>query len=118
VVGFAIHNATEGFGIAAPLVGQQVSWARLLLLGLTASAPLALGAALGGVGVSPAAELLCLSVATGSLVYVARELQRLRVHKLGIVATITALACGFLLGLVAEIVASAVLARGGSSFGG
>ena len=36
VIGFALHNATEGFGIVAPLSGEPVkpSWRFLLLLGL------------------------------------------------------------------------------------
>jgi hypothetical protein len=40
IVGFGLHNATEGFGIVAPLSGEPVrpSWRFLLLLGLIGAA--------------------------------------------------------------------------------
>src|SRR5258708_19927320 len=46
VIGFGAHNATEGFGIVAPLAaaGQRPSWAQLGLLGLIGGRPPALGA--------------------------------------------------------------------------
>ena len=106
VVGFALHNATEGFGIAAPLAGQEVSWGRLLLLGLIGGGPTVVGAIVGGVWVNPFVELLFLSLAVGSLVYVTRELFRLRFATLGTVAAMTALSAGFLLGFGTELVAN------------
>lgn len=111
LLGFALHNATEGFGIAGILVGREVSWWRLAVLGMIASLPTVVGAGLGGMWVNTSVELLCLSLATGSLVYVARELLRLRSHALGGVAGMTAITAGFLLGLAAELVAAATLAR-------
>ncbi len=113
LLGFALHNATEGFGIAGVLVGREVSWSRLVALGLVASLPTIIGAGLGGVWVNTSIELLCLSLATGSLVYVARELLRLRFQSLGIVAGVTAITFGFLLGLIAELVVSAAYTRSG-----
>ena len=104
VVGFALHNATEGFGIAAPLAGQEVSWLRLFWLGLIGGGPTALGAVIGGVWVNPFVELLFLSLAVGSLVYVTRELLRLRFASLGTVAAMTALAAGLLIGFGTELV--------------
>jgi ZIP family zinc transporter len=104
LLGFALHNATEGFGIAGVIVGRKVSWLRLGALGLIASLPTVVGAGLGGVWVNTNIELLCLSLATGSLLFVARELLRLRFQSLGIVASVTAIASGFLLGLAAELV--------------
>lgn len=104
VVGFALHNATEGFGIVAPLAGQQVGWRRLFWLGLIAGGPTALGAVIGGVWVNPFVELLFLSLAVGSLVYVTRELFRLRFTALGTAAAMTALLAGFLLGFGTELV--------------
>lgn len=104
VVGFALHNATEGFGIAAPLAGREVGWGRLLLLGLVAGGPTVLGSVIGGIWVNPFVELLFLSLAVGSLVYVTRELLRIRFNSLGTVPAMTALACGLLLGFGTELV--------------
>ena len=48
VVGFAIHNTTEGFAIVAPLAARaQPSLRRLVALGLIAGAPAILGAVIG-----------------------------------------------------------------------
>lgn len=106
VIGFALHNATEGFGIAGPLAGTEVSWGRLLWLGLIGGAPTAIGAVFGGVWVNRSIELLFLSLAMGSLIYVTRELFRLRFATLGAVAAMTALTFGFFLGFGTELVAS------------
>jgi ZIP family zinc transporter len=104
VVGFALHNATEGFGIAGPLVGRDISWTRLLVLGLIGGVPTAIGSFVGGIWVNPSLELLFLSVAVGSLVYVTRELFRLRFPQLGAVGATAALAFGFFLGFGTELV--------------
>lgn len=104
VVGFALHNATEGFGIAGPLVGRDISWARLLVLGLIGGGPTVIGSFVGGVWVNPFLELLFLSVAVGSLVYVTRELFRLRFPELGAVGATSALAFGLFLGFGTELV--------------
>lgn len=104
VIGFALHNATEGFGIAGPLAGLPVSWGRLLALGLIGGGPTALGAAVGGVWVNPAVGLLFLSLATGSLIYVTRELFRLDFSLLGGVGVTTALTVGLLLGFGTDLV--------------
>src|SRR6185295_5579931 len=47
-IGFALHNATEGFGIAAPLAGYSPSWGYLTLLGLIGGLPTLIGAVVGG----------------------------------------------------------------------
>jgi len=105
VIGFALHNATEGFGIAGPLVGLDVSWGRLFLLGLIGGGPTAVGAALGGVWVNPLIELFFLSMATGSLIYVTRELFRIRFKTLGAVGAMAAIAVGVFIGFGTELVA-------------
>lgn len=103
VIGFALHNATEGFGIAAPLVGQEVSWARLLSLGLIGGAPTAFGAVLGGVFVNENLELAFLSLAVGSLIYVTRELFKLRFQSLPTTLAMSAVTFGLLLGIGTEL---------------
>lgn len=114
VVGFALHNATEGFGIAGPLVGHKVSWARLIWLGLIGGAPTALGSFVGGIWVNPTIELLFLSVAVGSLVYVTRELFRLRFATLGAVGATAALSFGVFLGFGTELVVGIAQSRAAS----
>ncbi|MDO8730434.1 MAG: ZIP family metal transporter, partial [Candidatus Omnitrophota bacterium] len=76
-IGFALHNATEGFGIAAPLSGHRASWGFLGLCGLIAGGPTFLGAALGSAWVSKPAEIFCLALAAGSILYIIGELLHL-----------------------------------------
>jgi zinc transporter, ZIP family len=103
VLGFALHNATEGFGIAAPLAGTDVSWSKLIGLGLIGGAPTALGSALGGSFVNTNFELFILSLAVGSLIYVTRELLRLRFASLSTSKGMLALTIGLVVGIATEI---------------
>ncbi len=103
VLGFALHNATEGFGIAAPLAGTDVSWSKLFSLGLIGGAPTALGSVLGGSFVNTNFELFILSLAVGSLIYVTRELLRLRFASLSTSKGMLALTVGLLVGIATEI---------------
>src|SRR6266542_1569917 len=111
VIGFALHNATEGFGIAGPLVGTKVSWGRILWLGVIGGGPPVLGAVIGGVWVSPSVELLFLSLAMGSLIYVSRELFRIRFQSVGAVAAMTAVAVGIFIGFGTELIAEVAQSR-------
>jgi zinc transporter, ZIP family len=43
IVGFGLHNATEGFGIVGPLRGVRPSWGWLGLAGLLGGGPTLLG---------------------------------------------------------------------------
>ena len=76
-IGFALHNATEGFRIAAPLSGQRVSWRFLTLAGLVAGGPTFLGAVIGSWWVNDATEVFCLSLASGTILYLIGELLHL-----------------------------------------
>lgn len=72
VVGFATHNATEGFGIAAPLAGMdpkpKVSFlAKVLFIG---GVPTLFGTLIGSTFFSPQAYVFFLALAGGALVYV------------------------------------------------
>ncbi|MBI2884544.1 MAG: ZIP family metal transporter [Candidatus Omnitrophica bacterium] len=76
-VGFGLHNATEGFGIAAPLSGHRVSWRFLGLTALVAGGPTFLGTIVGGWWTNEPLEVLCLSLASGTILYIIGELLHL-----------------------------------------
>jgi ZIP family zinc transporter len=72
VVGFAVHNATEGFGITAPLTGldpkPKISFlAKVLYIG---GVPTLFGTLLGSLSFSLEAYIFFLSLAGGALVFV------------------------------------------------
>lgn len=72
VIGFALHNATEGFGIAAALAsGERPSWS---LLGLIGGGPTFLGRVVGYTFVSPVISIAFLGLAAGALVFVFNEM--------------------------------------------
>ena len=72
MIGFALHNATEGFGICAPLSGEaeMPSWGFLALLGLIGGGPTFVGTALGHAWTSEALSVVFLALAGGSILYV------------------------------------------------
>ncbi|MGH3765914.1 MAG: ZIP family metal transporter [Pseudonocardiaceae bacterium] len=76
VTGFALHNATEGFGIVAPLATdtEQPGWGFLLLLGLIGGGPTMLGTLLGHQFSSEPVSLVFLTLAAGSILYVIIQL--------------------------------------------
>jgi ZIP family zinc transporter len=49
VIGFALHDATEGFGIVGPLVaaGERATWGWLLVAGLIGGGPTIVGTIIG-----------------------------------------------------------------------
>ena len=76
MIGFGLHNATEGFGIVAPLAGDKdrPSWAFLAVLGVIGGAPTFVGTLVGQAWVSTALSVLFLALAAGSILYVVIEL--------------------------------------------
>ena len=76
VVGFAAPNATEGFGIVGPMAGdaERPSWGFLALLGLIGGGPTFIGTAIGQAWTAQWIEVMFLSVAAGSILYVVIEL--------------------------------------------
>ena len=76
VIGFALHNGTEGFGIVAPLAaqGDRPSWGFLLLMGLIGGGPTIVGTAVGRQFTSLAMSVIFLTLAAGSILYVAIQL--------------------------------------------
>jgi ZIP family zinc transporter len=72
VTGFTLQNATEGFGIVAPLAAddERTEWRFLLLLGLIAGGPTLLGTAVGHELTNDAVRMVFLTLAAGSILYV------------------------------------------------
>jgi zinc transporter, ZIP family len=76
VVGFALHNVTEGFGIAAPMTmdPKPASWSFLGLAGLIGGGPTFIGTWIGYLASSTYIYVVFLAVAAGALLYVVNEL--------------------------------------------
>lgn len=81
IIGFMIHNLTEGIAVVAPVVrekmGQQeggASWWHLLGLGALAGAPTILGSTLGAFAPSPVLAVLFLSIGAGAVFQVVIEI--------------------------------------------
>ncbi len=104
IVGFALHNATEGFGIAAPLVGRFVpTWFQIGVAGLIAGGPTFLGTVVGYQFYSPVLSVLFLATAVGALVFVIGELWSL-LRRSGLTALVTTtITAGFLIALATEL---------------
>src|SRR5258708_23659745 len=74
IIGFGLHNMTEGFGIAGPLTGQPVSWKFVVLLGLIGGGPTFLGTVVGIIFHSPQVFILFLALAARAIIYLVAEL--------------------------------------------
>jgi ZIP family zinc transporter len=104
IVGFAVHNATEGFGIVGPLGEVRPSWSWLFVAGLVGGGPVFLGAMLGYNVESQPLELAFYSVAAGAILYVIGEvwtaMRRFGHRELGLAM----LSAGVFLGVMTEMV--------------
>ena len=74
VVGFMIHNVTEGFPIITPLAKQKASIVRVIPLGLLAGIPAIVGTLIGGYAYSVVWSIFFLGVGTGAIFQVAIEI--------------------------------------------
>src|SRR5213596_2218396 len=76
VIGFGLHNATEGFGIVGPLSGEAElpSWRFLGLMGVIGGAPTFVGTVIGHSWASENLSILFFALAAGSILYVVMEL--------------------------------------------
>jgi ZIP family zinc transporter len=74
IIGFALHNATEGFGIIGPLGDIKPSWRWLALAGLIGGGPTFLGSIVGYNVTSEPLELVFYAVAGGAIFYVIGEI--------------------------------------------
>jgi ZIP family zinc transporter len=104
VIGFALHNATEGFGIVGPLGDVKPSWRWLGITGLIGGAPTFLGAMIGYHVTSDPLELCFYALAGGAILYVIGEIwhgmRRYGHRELGLLL----LAAGFAAGVLTDLI--------------
>ena len=104
VIGFALHNATEGFGIIGPLGSVRPSWGWLGPASLIAGLPVVIGASIGYSVESEPLEIAFYGLAGGAILYVIGEIRqgaRRYGHKeLGLLL----LAAGFSAGVLTDFV--------------
>jgi zinc transporter, ZIP family len=104
IVGFALHNATEGFGIIGPLGNVRPSWSWLALAGLVGGGPVFLGSIVGYEVTSEPLELAFYAISAGAILYVIGEVwtavRRIGHRELGL----WMLTLGLLVGALTELV--------------
>jgi ZIP family zinc transporter len=104
IIGFALHNATEGFGIVGPLGSVRPTWGWLALAGLIGGGPTFLGSIVGYNVTSEPLELAFYAVSGGAILYVIGEvwtgMRRYGYRELGL----WLLAFGFFVGIATDLV--------------
>ena len=104
IIGFAVHNATEGFGIIGPLGDVKPSWTWLAVAGLVGGAPVFVGSMVGYNVSSEPLELLFYAVSAGAILYVIGEvwnaMRRFGYRELGM----SMLAFGFIVGMATDLI--------------
>ena len=104
IIGFALHNATEGFGIVGPLGDVKPSWGWIGLAGLIGGGPTFLGSIVGYAVTSDPLELAFYATAGGAILYVIGEIwmgmRRYGHRELGLLMV----SAGFLVGVITDLV--------------
>jgi zinc transporter, ZIP family len=104
IIGFALHNATEGFGIIGPLGNVRPSWTWLAVAGLVGGGPTFLGSIVGYNVTAEPLELAFYAVAGGAILYVIGEvwngMRRFGHREVGL----WMVSVGFVLGIVTDLV--------------
>jgi zinc transporter, ZIP family len=104
IIGFALHNATEGFGIVGPLGDVKPSWRWIGLAGLIGGGPTFLGSIVGYGVTSAPLELAFYAAAGGAILYVIGEvwngMRRYGHRELGLLMV----SAGFLIGVLTDLV--------------
>ncbi len=104
IIGFALHNATEGFGIIGPLGDVTPSWRWIGLAGLIGGGPTFLGSMVGYAVTSTPLELTFYAAAGGAILYVIGEvwngMRRYGHRELGLLM----LTGGFLVGVITDLI--------------
>jgi ZIP family zinc transporter len=76
VVGFALHNGTEGLAISGPISDTSIRFKEVVFMGFLAGFPTVIGSVIGSLLYSDGAGALFFSIAAGALLYVVVELLR------------------------------------------
>jgi zinc transporter, ZIP family len=104
IIGFALHNATEGFGIVGPLGDVRPSWRWIALAGVIGGGPTFLGSLVGYEVTSHPLELAFYAAAGGAILYVIGEvwngMRRYGYRELGLLM----LSAGFLVGVLTDLI--------------
>jgi ZIP family zinc transporter len=104
IIGFALHNATEGFGIVGPLGDVKPSWGWIGLAGLIGGGPTFLGSIVGYAVTSQPLELAFYATAGGAILYVIGEIwngmRRYGHRELGLLMV----SAGFMVGVITDLV--------------
>ncbi len=104
IIGFALHNATEGFGIVGPLGDVKPSWRWLALAGLIGGGPTFLGSIVGYAVTSDPLELAFYAAAGGAILYVIGEvwngMRRYGYRELGLLMV----SAGFIVGILTDLI--------------
>jgi len=104
IIGFALHNATEGFGIVGPLGSVMPSWRWIGLAGLIGGGPTFVGAMVGYAVTSHPLELAFYATAGGAILYVIGEvwngMRRYGHRELGLLM----LTAGFMVGVLTDLI--------------
>jgi ZIP family zinc transporter len=111
IIGFALHNSTEGFGIVGPLAaaGVRAPWRWLVLAGLVGGGPTFLGTVVGTSFESLFVYVGCLALAAGAILYVLGEVLPVG-RRLSWEITLWGMLVGVLAGVATDLV---IVAAGG-----
>jgi ZIP family zinc transporter len=104
IVGFALHNATEGFGIVGPLQGVKPSWRWLILAGVVGGGPTFLGTIVGYRVSSEPLQLAFYALAAGAILFVVGELWTAAAKRASRNVVLTGIVVGFLLGIGTDLI--------------
>jgi zinc transporter ZupT len=98
VIGFMVHNVTEGPAVVAPLSrGERPALAHFVALGALAGAPIILGGWIGGLAYGPTLGALFLAIGVGAIIQVDWEIARMvrKSSRLGTATNILGFLAGF-----------------------
>ena len=76
VLGFTLHNLTEGVAVISPVVQSKIHWQHLVWLGLLAGGPTVAGTLLGAFAYTAIWAVLFLAIGAGALLQVVIEITR------------------------------------------
>lgn len=107
IIGFAAHNATEGFGIVGPLGDVRPSWRWLLAAGLVGGGPTFVGAMVGYDVSSKPLEIAFYALAAGGILYVVGQIWGSVQRRLNPTLVLGGIVLGLLLGIGTDLIVTA-----------